>query len=357
VREGVRQAGERLIVGFHGHEASADVKRMIRDYGAGTVILFARNVASRSRWRSWSELQAVARAALAELPLFIAVDQEGGRVARMRRGVASRCARWGSRAPDVARKGGEALAAGLFACGIRLDFAPVMDVDTNPRTRSSGTVRSATTPTSWAAWAWPDPRAPGRRCRRLGQAPRPRRHRRGLALRHAVRRAPARGWRTWSCRPFRKAIEAGVATVMTGHVLVRARRRAAGTLSPRVVGGLLRRDLGYQGVIVTDDLEMKAVAERWPRGEAAALAAQSGCDMLSVCATHDRQAEALEAVVKALESEAISRSDMDDACLRIRRLKEKYLVPWQDPDPRAARAAAGAGERQALAREVAEYSA
>ena len=364
MRQGVRQAGQRLIVGFHGHEASGDVKRMIRDYGAGTVILFARNVASPEQVAELvRELQGVARDARHELPLFIAVDQEGGRVARMR-------APWTEWPPmralgrqgseDVARKVGEALAAELFACGIRLDFAPVMDVDTNPKNPVIGD-------RSFGA----DPDLVGR----LGVAMIDGLQGGGVAA--SAKHFPGHGdtdvdshldmpsvehsrsrLEDVELRPFRRAIEAGVATVMTGHVLVRALdEELPGTLSPRVVGGLLRGELGYKGVIVSDDLEMKAVAGRWPRGEAAALAARAGCDLLSVCASHDRQVEALEAIVKALETEAISWSDMDDACLRIRRLKEKYLVPWQDPDPRAARAAAGAGERQALAREVAEYSA
>ena len=136
MRESVRKAGQRLMVGFHGHEASADVKSMIRDYGAGSVILFARNVASPEQVAELvRELQSEARAAGHELPLLVSVDQEGGRVARMR-------APWTEWPPlralgrqgseESARKMGEALAAELHACGVRLDFAPVMDVDTNP---------------------------------------------------------------------------------------------------------------------------------------------------------------------------------------------------------------------------------
>jgi len=363
VREAVRQAGQRLVVGFHGHEASADVKRMIRDYGAGNVILFARNVAGPEQVAELvRELQAVARAARHELPLFVAVDQEGGRVARMR----SPWTEWppmravGRRgSEDVARRVGEALAAELFACGIRLDFAPVMDVDTNPKNPVIGDRSFGD-----------DPDLVGR----LGVAMI--RGLQGGGVAASAKHFPGHGdtdvdshldlpsvehprprLEDVELRPFRRAIEAGVATVMTAHVLVRhLDEEMPATLSPRVVNGLLRNELGYGGVIVSDDLEMKAVADRWPRGEAAALAARAGCDLLSVCATHDRQVEAVEAVVKAVESEAISWSDMDDSCLRIRRLKERFLVPWQDPEPRAARAAAGAGERVALAREIAEHA-
>ena len=84
------------------------------------------------------------------------------------------------------------------------------------------------------------------------------------------------------------------------------------------------------------------------------LAAQAGCDLLPVCATHDLQVESLEGLVKAVESGEISWKSMDEACARMRRLKERFLLPWTDPDPHAARAAAGAGERVALARAIAQ---
>jgi beta-N-acetylhexosaminidase len=138
-------------------------------------------------------------------------------------------------------------------------------------------------------------------------------------------------------------------------VLVRALDDSVpATLSPRVIDGLLRRELRYEGVIVSDDLEMKAVARHWAPGPSAVLAARAGCDLLPVCATHAMQVEAVEALVRAVESGEISWKSMDDAYARLRRLKERFVLPWSDPDPRAARAAAGAPERVALARSIAE---
>ena len=363
MRESVRKAGQRLMVGFHGHEASADVKNMIRDYGAGSVILFARNVASPEQVAELvRELQAEARAAGHDLPLLISVDQEGGRVARMR-------APWTEWPPlralgrqgseEMARKMGEALAAELRACGIRLDFAPVVDVDTNPKNPVIGD-------RSFGA----DPNLVGR----LGAAMIRGLQGRGVAA--CAKHFPGHGdtdvdshldlptvehsrerLQEVELPPFRRAIEAGVASIMTAHVLVRALdEEVPATLSPRVIGGLLRRELNYDGVVVSDDLEMKAVAKRWAPGPLAVLAAKAGCDLLPVCATHDMQVESLEGLVKAVESGEISWKSMDEACARMRRLKERFLLPWSDPDPRAARAAAGAGERVALARQIADQS-
>jgi beta-N-acetylhexosaminidase len=155
-------------------------------------------------------------------------------------------------------------------------------------------------------------------------------------------------------RPFRMAIAAGVASIMTAHVLVRELDdRLPATLSPVVIEGLLRTQMKFDGVIVSDDLEMKAVADRWKPAESAVLAAQAGCDLLPVCKGHDAQAEAIEGLVRAVESEEIAWKDMDAACDRIRRVKERFLLPYRDPSPKHARAAAGAGERVALAQEIA----
>src|SRR5262245_44842053 len=125
------------MVGFDGHAASSDIKTLIREYGVGGVILFARNIDSPEQVADLvCELQSLLREGRHEWPLLVGIDQEGGRVARLREP-------WTVWPPlrsvgrmdseDVARRMGKALAAELSACGIRCDFAPVMDVDTNPR--------------------------------------------------------------------------------------------------------------------------------------------------------------------------------------------------------------------------------
>jgi beta-N-acetylhexosaminidase len=365
MRESLRKAGQRLMVGFHGHEASPDVKRMIRDYGAGSVILFARNVAAPEQVADLvRELQAEARAAGHDLPLLVSVDQEGGRVARLR-------APWTEWPPlealgrtgseDLARRMGEALAAELRACGIRLDFAPVVDVNTNPKNPIIGALGRSFSD---------DPDVVGR----LGAAMIEGLQASGVAA--CAKHFPGHGdtavdshldlpvvghsrsrLEEVELRPFRMAVEAGVATIMTVHALVRELDPdLPATLSPRIVGGLLRTEMKFDGVIVSDDLEMKAVAKHWAPGPAAVLAARAGCDLLPVCATHDVQVESVEGLVRAVEAGEVSGSAMDDAVRRMRRLKERFLVPWRDPDPVAARAAAGALERAALAREIAEQA-
>jgi beta-N-acetylhexosaminidase len=362
MREAVRKAGQRLMVGFEGHEPSADVRVLIRDYGVGHVILFARNVAEPEQVAGLvRELQEIARDAGHELPLFVAVDQEGGRVARLKspwtvwpplRAVG----RLGS--VEHAQRLGEALATELRACGIRWNMAPVVDVDTNPRNPVIGDRAFSD-----------DPDLVGR----LGAALI--RGLEGAGVAACAKHFPGHGdtdldshldlpvvsqsrsrLEDVEMRPFRSAVAAGVAGVMTAHVVFpEIDERFPATLSPKIVA-LLREAMRYGGVIVSDDLEMKAVAKTWSSGEATTLAAEAGCDLIAVCKSPDAQVEAAEALVRLSEAAPVPLLPETDANERIRRVKQRFLLPYVDPDPKAARQAAGVGERRALAQEIAERS-
>ena len=294
MRESLRRAGQRVMIGFEGHAASQDLRRLLRDYGPGGVVLFARNVDAPEQVAELvREMQEIARDAGHDQPLFVAVDQEGGRVARLR----EPWTRWPplravgrTGSEELARQMGEALAAELVACGIRWDFAPVVDVDSNPKNPVIGDRSFGD-----------DPDLVGR----LGAAMVKGLQAGGVAA--AAKHFPGHGdtdvdshlalpaidhslsrLEDVELRPFRACIEAGVASIMTAHVVVREidEERPA-TLSAEVVPRLLREKLAFDGVVVTDDLEMKAGAERWPPREAAVLAAHAGCDVLLVCRDHD----------------------------------------------------------------------
>ena len=361
MKESVRKVGQRFMVGFDGFEASADVKRLIRDYGVGHIIYFARNIANPEQVAELSrELQACARDAGQDLPLVIGVDQEGGRVARMGPPWTvwpplRALGRIGS--DDLAERMGAALAAECRSCGINCDFIPNLDVDTNPDNPIIGN-RSFATDTDLVG--------------RLGAA-----MIRGLQAGRVIGSAkhfPGHGdtdadshlelpivglprprLYDVEIRPFRKAIEADVATVMMAHVLYPdLDEKLPASLSPAVVEGILRKELKYEGVVLTDDLEMKAVAVRWKPAESAVLAMKAGCDVLPVCSKHDAQVDAMEGAIRALESEELSWESMDVSVARIRRMKERFLLPHRDPSPKEARQSAGLGEWLALAKDISE---
>jgi len=351
------------MVGFEGLAASADVKALIRGFGAGHVVLFGRNVAEPEQVADLvRELQFAARDAGHERPLLVAVDQEGGRVARLKDPwtiwpPARAVGRAGSE--ETAREMAEAVAEELKACGIRYDLAPCVDVDTNPRNPVIGDRSFGD-----------DPDLVGR----IGAAMIRGFQESGVAA--CAKHFPGHGdtdvdshldlpsiehsrarLEDVELRPFRKAIEAGVATVMASHLLVREIDDALpAVLSPKAVNGLLRGDMGFTGVVVTDDLEMKAVAKHWTPAQISVMAAKAGCDLLAICRSPDAQVEAIESLIRALEAGEIPFKEAEAAEGRVRALKERFLAGYRDPDPREAREAAGRVEHRAVAERIAAGS-
>jgi beta-N-acetylhexosaminidase len=162
------------------------------------------------------------------------------------------------------------------------------------------------------------------------------------------------------CVPFREAIRADVAFIMTAHVLVPSLddERPA-TLSRRIVQDLLRDELGYTGVIVSDDLEMKAVARSYAVPDAAVQAIAAGCDALLICSGDmEVQAATLEALVRAVEQDLIPYKRLEDALIRLRRAKERFLAqPVAAPVRRAAlRQVLGCDAHQRVAEEMSRFA-
>ena len=367
MRDSLRRVGQRFMIGFDGFEASADAKRLLREYGVGHVILFARNVDNPEQVAGLvRELQECARLAGHDTPLLVAVDQEGGRVARMGppwtvwpplRALGRIGSTDVSLGTDLARRMGAALAAECSAAGIKCDFAPIMDVDTN-----------ADNPIIGNRSFGDDPDLIGR----LGVAMIEGLQGGGVVA--SAKHFPGHGdtsldshlalpvvehsrsrLQDVEMRPFRRAIAAKVASIMMAHVLYpELDPEVPASLSTPIVDGILRRELKYDGVVFTDDLEMKAVADRWAPDRSSVMAMQAGCDIVPVCQSHDAQVTAIEGAVRAVEAGEVAFGDMDDALARVRRLKERYLLPYRDPDPRRARQVAGSPEFAALAQEISE---
>ena len=128
--------------------------------------------------------------------------------------------------------------------------------------------------------------------------------------------------------PFREAIRTGVAFIMTAHVLVPSLdEEKPATLSPRIVRAMLREELGYQGVILSDDLEMKAIAAAYRVPDAAVEAIAAGCDALLICSGEPEvQSATLEALVHAVEQDRIPYKQLESSLARLRRTKERFLA-------------------------------
>ncbi|MEB2312989.1 MAG: beta-N-acetylhexosaminidase [Sorangiineae bacterium] len=295
--------GQLLVVGFPGTELPTELEDALRRGVRGGVILFKRNLPSLEV--AHQLCSAATRAAPAELPLFVGVDEEGGRVRRLPSPALAlppmrQLGERGDRA--LVARAGELIGRGLRALGFNLDFAPVLDVDNNPKNPIIGDRAFSRDPEEVARLA-PAFVEGLRRQGVLGCGKHFPGHGDTAADSHlelpAVTRDEA-SLRAVELPPFRAAIEAGVAALMSAHVVYPALEpELPATLSHRICTELLRDELGFRGVLFSDDLEMKALAGLGP-GEAAVRAIRAGCDALLVCS----DAALAEAAHAALVSEA-----------------------------------------------------
>jgi len=166
------------------------------------------------------------------------------------------------------------------------------------------------------------------------------------------------------CVPFRAAVAADVAFMMTAHVLVPSLdEEKPATLSRRIVSGLLRDELGFEGVVLSDDLEMRALAATCAVPDAAVQAVAAGCDGVLVCRAQaqdrardvDAQADVLETLVHAVEDGRIPYTRLDAALLRQRRAKERFLAAPVTVGARQPRQVVGCDAHARLAEEMARY--
>ena len=355
-----REIGQLLIGSLPATTIAPEMRSLAREFQLGGVTFFKRNIEAPEQVAELShDLQALA----SDLPPWVAVDQEGGRVARLRDPFTE----WPpmatlGRAGDgkLAYRFAAALAAELKAVGISLDFAPVLDIHTNSKNPIIGD-RALGEDAGTVA--------------RLGAAIVRGLQDNGIAAcgKHfpghgdtsvdshlalpLVEHPPDRIRRV-ECVPFREAIRNDVAFIMTAHILVPSldEQRPA-TLSPTIVRGMLREELDFNGVILSDDLEMKAIADTYSVPDAAVQAIGAGCDGVLVCSGNvDLQAEVLEALIHAVEEERIPYKRAEDALNRNRKAKERFLASPVAPGRRASlHQVLGSDEHRRIAEEMARH--
>jgi beta-N-acetylhexosaminidase len=335
------------MTGFPGVELDRDARAALDRLAPSGIILFARNfVGAEQLARLSSQLHA-----LPSRP-FVAIDQEGGRVARLNDPFTSfPPAREIGADPALAKEVGRALALELASVGVDIDFAPVLDVDSNPANPVIGDRAFGSHP---------------ERVGRLGAAFV--RGMQGAGVGACGKHFPGHGdtavdshhdlptvehdlerLRRVEWPPFAAAIEAGVDAIMTAHVSVPALDPDhPGTLSPEVLGRL-RDELGFQGVIVSDDIEMKAVADRYTPAEIAELGLAAGVDCFLACRHAERVLALHRGIVDGVERGAIERSRLLDAEARVLAWRQRYARPA--PDAGALRDV-GSPAHAALAREI-----
>ena len=329
-----RQAAACLLPSFPGHAVPGWVARWL-ERGLGGITLFAYNV------RDPAQLAELTQALSADRPeLLIAIDEEGGDVTRLEAGRGSsypgNLALGAVDDPTLTEEVASAIAGELAQAGVNLNLAPVADANTNPLNPVIG-VRSFGS----------DPELVARHVAAFVRGT----QRQGVAAcaKHfpghgdtsadSHRELPvAGGDLDAALLPFRAAVDAGVQAVMTGHLLVPRLDSAPATLSAPILTGLLRGELGFQGLVITDALEMKAVSETVGVEEAAVLALAAGADAL--CVGHDLHEDAVEsihaAILGAVRSGRLAEERVAEAAGRV-----EAVARWAAPT------AAGAAGREA----------
>lgn len=348
------KVGQLLIGGFEGTEIGDQATRLVQEYQVGGLILYGRNIAGAGQLVTLTNgLKALNGDGI---PLFLSIDQEGGGVDRMppevRRTPGAYCVGQTGSVP-AAQSYGDVLAAECAAFGLNLDFAPVLDVWSNRGNTVIGQ-RAFSADARTVAGLGP---AAARRMMDQGIIP---------AVKHfpghgdtavdshvglpVVDKSPEELEET-ELIPFRAAIQSAgtdgqVPAVMVAHILLtQLDPERPASLSPAVVTGLLREELGFAGAVLTDDLTMGAVTQSYGLGEAAVLAVEAGCDILLVCHGQDSVPAVRTALLEAAASGRITAERLDESVYRILRLKTEYALtnePVSPPDLEALNAQIGA---------------
>ncbi|RYL93073.1 beta-N-acetylhexosaminidase [Sporolactobacillus sp. THM7-4] len=330
----LKRMGQLMVFGFHGKRMTPELKQMIHKYKLGNIILFSRNLEDPVQIRRLTgELQKEAKKAGHRYPLLICTDQENGAVRRLGSGSTEfpgsmllGAAHNEKYTYEIARMTAEE----LKSVGINWNLAPVVDVNNNPLNPVICTRSFGANPQSVA---------------RMGEA-----FMRGMqegGIVPTLKHFPGHGDTGTDSHldlpvithelsrleqvelvPFRHCISAGADVIMSAHIYFPVLEKQYGvpaTLSRNILTGLLRDRLRFQGVITTDCLEMKAIADRFGTARGAVLALRAGADLVMVSHTYEKQMETLDRVERAMRDGEIDMQAMTQSLARIDQLKKKYL--------------------------------
>lgn len=333
-----KKIGRLLVIGFSGKTVPTYLKEMIHNYHIGGIILFGRNIGTPDEIAALTtDLQKEAKAAGYEYPLLICVDQENGVVRRLGGGATifpGAMALGATDHPENAYKVGVATGKELKALGINWNLAPVLDVNNNPDNPVIGVRSFGESPQKVSDF--------GRQMMKGMQ---------DAGVITTLKHFPGHGdtavdshldlpvishskdrLENVELLPFKKCIEAGADTVMSAHVYFPAIEPDKGvpaTLSHKVMTGLLRNELGFDGVVTTDCMEMNAIANGVGTERGGVEAVKAGVDLVMVSHTKEKQLGVIREISRAIENGEMDEAVIDAANQRIAKLKQKYLS-WKD---------------------------
>ncbi|MGP7970801.1 MAG: beta-N-acetylhexosaminidase, partial [Desulfobaccales bacterium] len=331
--------GQRLVIGIPGTRVTPEIIRHFQELHAGGLILYRINFASPGQIK---KLIADLEEALGRR-LLVTADHEGGRVIMFRDAITvfpDNLAVGGAGKLEYARKQGEIEAKELRRLGLDVNLAPVLDVLTEAYSPNIG-IRSYGQDCSLVA--------------KLGAARITGMQQGGLSA--CAKHFPGKGHApvdahlglpviqsTWQemrevhLKPFVSAIQTGVDLLMSSHPhypRLDPDPHSIATFSRRIIYDCLRQELGFQGVIASDDLEMGAIKAICPIGEAGILASRAGHDLLLVCHDLQAQKEVFHKLVDAYQSKSLSLAELEESAARLHRLKLKRAERFAGGEPGA----------------------
>ncbi len=326
-----QKVGQLMMVGFGGKKMGPEIKALVKGLHVGAVALYSRNI--HDIWQVKRLVSDLRKAMRTEIQPFIAIDQEGGNVVRIHSRVSvlpGSMTLGATRDPVLAFLAGQAQGVDLQMVGLNMNLAPVLDTNINPKNPVINV------------------RAFGEKASLVAQMGTAFIHGQQMAgLTTVAKHFPGHGSTTRDSHfslpritlsreklfktellPFRKAVEAGLDAIMTAHIEVPAFEKdgTPASLSHEIITELLRKRMGFNGLVITDDLEMRAISAGRGVGPSAVRAILAGADMVMVIWTPSKKKEVFRDLLKAVETNTISQKRLDRSVLRILRLKAKRGV-------------------------------
>lgn len=337
----IEKVGQHIIIGIRGPKLLPEEREFIIKYNIGGVILFARNIESPEQLHQLtSELHSLREHTKDHAPLIVSIDMEGGRVHRLKKPFTQ----WPA-LKNIGDIGSSSLAfrfalhmgEELRAFGINLDFAPCIDVYMNPKNEVIGDRALSTQPEVVTQLS----SALVRGYLKAGVIP-------------CAKHFPGHGSteidshfelpiseetlldldKSQSLEPFKKVFKSRCELVMTAHIhYKKIDAKWPVTLSEIFLKQILREVLRYKGLIITDDLDMKALAKYFPKDQIPVRALQAGANILLYCNDFDSPGKALNSVARAIKEKTISVETIEKNYSAILNFKKKYLQAPQNPFP------------------------
>lgn len=322
--------GQLLFFGFDGPFMCDHARRAIREKHIGNVILFSRNFQNPEQLFSLiQELQQEAMEANG-IPLFVAADQEGGQITRFTNGLTWFNGEMATRAaggPDLAEKVGEGIGAEMASMGLNFNLAPVVDLANNPKSPHIGSRSYGDTPKAIIEYARAFIKgaqrhviATAKHFPSIGESQ--------VDLHLSLSRNPRSRslLEKYELAPVAALAADDVKCIMTSHEIYTALDSEPGTLSRHILQDLLRNTYGYQNLIISDCMEMKALANDYGTPEGCVRAVLAGVDLLLVCHTEAIQYASADALLTALQSGRLSQERLDQSVERILREKKQINI-------------------------------